>query len=190
MSETERLPNTINLAFVEGLYLDYLEDPSSVPTAWRAYFEKLSNSDRDGTKARPSPTFRPPGIFNCSVTGSDGPGAREGAIAALQNRVDQLIRNYRVRGHMIAAIDPLAMPRPRIPELDPEYYAFAEADMDRIFSCDTLCDSSLTATHIAACSSCVRCPIAMRKTLVRHTEHVDLSPLAATRTCSTFTTGC
>jgi len=43
---------------------------------------------------------------------------------------------------------------------------------------------------IAACSSCVRCPIAIRKTLVRHTEHVDLSPPAATRTCSTFTTGC
>ena len=33
MSETERLPNTVNLAFVEGLYLDYLKDPSSVPTA-------------------------------------------------------------------------------------------------------------------------------------------------------------
>ena len=148
MSETERLPNTINLAFVEGLYLDYLKDPSSVPTAWRAYFEKLSNSDRGGTKARPSPTFRPPGIFNRSVTDSDGTGAREGAIAALQNRVDQLIRNYRVRGHMIAALDPLAMPRPRIPELDPEYYAFAEADMDRIFSCDTLCDSSLPLREI------------------------------------------
>ena len=39
MSETERLPNTINLAFVEGLYLDYLKDPLSVPAEWRAYFE-------------------------------------------------------------------------------------------------------------------------------------------------------
>jgi len=33
-------------------------------------------------------------------------------------------------------------------------------------------------------------PATIRKTLVRHTEHVDLSPPAATRTCSTFTTGC
>jgi 2-oxoglutarate dehydrogenase E1 component len=49
---------------------------------------------------------------------------------------------------MIAAIDPLEMPRPRIPELDPEYYAFAEADMDRIFSCDTLCDGSLPLREI------------------------------------------
>ena len=109
MSETERLPNTVNLAFVEGLYLDYLENSSSVPAAWRAYFEKLSNSDRDGTKTRPSPTFRPPGIFNHSVTNGEGRRARDGAIAGLQNRVDQLIRNYRVRGHMVAAIDPLAM---------------------------------------------------------------------------------
>ena len=51
MSEAERLPNTINLAFVEGLYLDYLKDPLSVPAEWRAYFDQLSNSDRDSASA-------------------------------------------------------------------------------------------------------------------------------------------
>ena len=39
----------------------------------------------------------------------------------LQDRVDQLVRAYRVRGHMVANIDPLGMPRPHLPELDPEY---------------------------------------------------------------------
>ena len=30
-----------NDAFVEGLYEDYLQDASSVPAEWRAYFDKL-----------------------------------------------------------------------------------------------------------------------------------------------------
>ena len=59
-------------------------------------------------------------------------------MALLQDRVDQLVRAYRVRGHMIAAIDPLGLPRPSQPELDPEYYGFTEADLDRPFSTDTI----------------------------------------------------
>jgi 2-oxoglutarate dehydrogenase E1 component len=37
-------------------------------------------------------------------------------IAIRQDRVDQLVRAYRVRGHTIAKIDPLGMPRPSMPE--------------------------------------------------------------------------
>ena len=59
-------------------------------------------------------------------------------VELLQDRVDQLIRNYRVRGHMVAAIDPLGLPRPPQPELDPGSYGFGEADMDREFSSDTM----------------------------------------------------
>jgi 2-oxoglutarate dehydrogenase E1 component len=59
-------------------------------------------------------------------------------MASLQDRVDQLIRAYRVRGHMVANIDPLGMPRPHLPELDPEYYRLSEADLDRPFSTDTI----------------------------------------------------
>ena len=59
-------------------------------------------------------------------------------IAVLQDRVDQLIRAYRVRGHLVAQIDPLGLPRPELPELDPAFYGFTEADLDREFSTDTI----------------------------------------------------
>ena len=38
-----------NNVFVEGLYEDYLQDASSVPAEWRAYFDKLqtANSGHD-----------------------------------------------------------------------------------------------------------------------------------------------
>ncbi len=88
----------------------------------------------------PEPSFKPRSIFNPAGDRSDGRGtaARETETALLQDRVDQLVRAYRVRGHMVANIDPLGMPRPHLPELDPEYYGFTEADMDRPFSTDTI----------------------------------------------------
>jgi 2-oxoglutarate dehydrogenase E1 component len=62
----------------------------------------------------------------------------EERVAFLQDRVDQLVRAYRVRGHLMAEIDPLGRPRPGLPELDPAFYHFTEEDMDRSFSTDTI----------------------------------------------------
>jgi 2-oxoglutarate dehydrogenase E1 component len=59
-------------------------------------------------------------------------------FAFLQDRVDQLVRAYRVRGHLTAEIDPLGRPRPGLPELDPTFYDLTEEDMDRVFSTDTI----------------------------------------------------
>jgi 2-oxoglutarate dehydrogenase E1 component len=59
-------------------------------------------------------------------------------MAVRQDRVDQLIRAFRVRGHMIARIDPLDMPRAEHPELDPAYYKLTAEDFDRVFSSRTI----------------------------------------------------
>ena len=59
-----------------------------------------------------------------------------------QEYVDLLIRNYRVRGHLIAKVDPLGIPRPMPPELDPKFWGLAEADLDRRFSTYSLAGSN------------------------------------------------
>jgi len=47
-------------------------------------------------------------------------------------RALMLIRAYRIRGHLVADLDPLGMrDQTPHPELDPKSYGFAEADMDR-----------------------------------------------------------
>lgn len=47
-------------------------------------------------------------------------------------RALMLIRAYRIRGHLVADLDPLGMQeRVPHPELDPASYGFTEADMDR-----------------------------------------------------------
>lgn len=59
-------------------------------------------------------------------------------MAIRQDRVDQLVRAFRVRGHMIAKIDPLDLPRPQLAELDPRFYHLTDGDLDRRFSSRTI----------------------------------------------------
>jgi 2-oxoglutarate dehydrogenase E1 component len=136
MAET-KLPNSVSLEFLEGLYADYLRDPQSVSADWREYFQGLGNGFSKTQSL--TPTFEPWSVFNPPSAHGNGAAAEEATTAVLQERVDQLIRNYRVRGHMAARLDPLGIPRATPPELDPDFYGFGEADMDRRFACEAMC---------------------------------------------------
>jgi 2-oxoglutarate dehydrogenase E1 component len=134
-------PNVHSLAFVEALYARYLGEPSSVPEQWRRYFESLPADEPFARNPRLEPSFRPSSVFNPPATGNGSAGLAErdaGADLALQDRVDQLVRSYRVRGHMIARIDPLGLPREHQPELDPEYFGLGPSALERRFSSDTV----------------------------------------------------
>ncbi len=154
MAENGPTPAVQNLAYLEELYAAWLDQAASVPEEWRRYFEAMTDGERGSRRARFGPAFRPASIFNPPpVAPADGGGA-DGDVgrALLQDRVNQLIRNYRVRGHMIARIDPLEQPRPCPPELEPAYYQFTEADLQRRVSIETLpMEESLTVGQILEC---------------------------------------
>ncbi|HBL44431.1 MAG TPA: 2-oxoglutarate dehydrogenase E1 component, partial [Planctomycetaceae bacterium] len=76
--------------------------------------------------------FNPPGKQQ-----REGMDRQTMKIADRQERLDQLIRNYRVRGHILASLDPLGKQRATPPELMPEFYDFSERDYDRVFSTST-----------------------------------------------------
>ena len=59
-------------------------------------------------------------------------------VVQLQDRVDQLIRGYRVRGHLEANIDPLGTPRKTNSELSLDYYGLSKDDFQVKFSSRTL----------------------------------------------------
>jgi len=143
------LPNSLNLPFLEGLYADFLRDPAAVEPAWRSYFESLqridngstSNGDRAIKPAKLGPSFQPRSIFNPPDTSRRSEERRshvENRMAGMQDRVDQLIRAYRSRGHLIARINPLGFKTEYPPELNPAFYGFTPADMERLFSAETI----------------------------------------------------
>ncbi|MCU0254943.1 MAG: 2-oxoglutarate dehydrogenase E1 component, partial [Acidobacteria bacterium] len=123
----------LNLAFAEALYEDWQRDPLSVPAEWRDYFAGLPEMREP---ARHGPSFRAPSLFHPTKDACESCAVirQEADVAARQDRVDQIVRAYRVRGHLIAHLDPLGLPRPPHPELDPSYYGFTEADMDKVVS--------------------------------------------------------
>lgn len=126
-------PGPVNLGFVEGLYEDYLRDPASVPADWRHYFSSIAEGEFRFPKPRFGPSFQPTSIFHSPLQARPTPstGLSDIKTAVLQDRVYLLTRLYRVRGHRIAHVDPLGLPRPVPPELTPEFFGFTEADMDR-----------------------------------------------------------
>ena len=128
----QTLPGAASLAFVEGLYEDYLRDPASVSSDWQEYFSEVAEKEFRFPKPRFGPSFRPFSIFNPPTAAPRAHNqVADPEIAAMQDRVYLLTRLYRVRGHRIAQIDPLGLPRPVPPELTPEFFGFTEADMDK-----------------------------------------------------------
>ena len=143
-NETSELPNSSNLDFIEIIYADYERDPNSVPPDWKRYFQSLDGVTGPGENGSTQlgPTFETASIFNpggVSVAPINSVGQAALTIAAKerQEAVTQLIRNYRVRGHLLAQLDPLGRDKKHdIPELDPLFYGFRETDMNRVFACD------------------------------------------------------
>jgi 2-oxoglutarate dehydrogenase E1 component len=142
-----------NLGFVEELYAAFLADPASVDPAWRTFFESLASGDPFAARPQLGPTRASGGLFSrmaapdagadaaaAGAPGSNGAGPKQvaGDLAVLQDRVDQLVRAYRVRGHLLADLDPLGLPRPAQPELETSYYGLTDADLDRTFSSQTI----------------------------------------------------
>jgi 2-oxoglutarate dehydrogenase E1 component len=138
MKQSIDVPNASNLPFIEQLYAEFARDPASISPEWRQYFESLKNGD-PATPANLAPSFRPPGLFRARPgPHEESEGFNESKIAALQHRVYRLVRHYRVRGHNIAAVDPLGLPRPVPHELELDFFGFSEGDMDRPVHCETL----------------------------------------------------
>lgn len=126
--------NSESLEFIERLFADYRREPESVPPEWRRYFERTFQDGDGASGFKVEPSFRRRSLFNPPVPADGGRAATGADQSALQERVDQLIRNFRVRGHMIADIDPLGQPRLQPAELDSGFYGFTERDLDRRFS--------------------------------------------------------
>jgi len=129
-----------NAPYVEEMYENYLSNPGSVPDSWREYFDALQNVPAtDGSNTRDVPHLP---VINAFAERAKAGGTQvvvaSGADSELGRKrtaVQQLIAAYRNVGARWADLDPLKRAeRPPIPELEPSFYGFTDADMETVFN--------------------------------------------------------
>ena len=133
-----------NATFIAEMSEAWRRNPRAVDASWARYFEQL---EAVGDIEEKGPSW---GNGSSRVVGAVDPEASIKAVAAAHKsngnlnagnmraatldslRAVMLIRAYRIRGHLLAQLDPLALEQPELhPELDPETYGFGDDDWDR-----------------------------------------------------------
>ena len=127
-----------NAPYVEEMYENYLENPGSVPDTWRDYFDALQHVPAvDGSNAKDVP-HQP--VINAFADRAKRGGTKvvvasvDAEMGRKRTAVQQLIAAYRNVGARWADLDPLKRAeRAKIPELEPTFYGFSDADQETVF---------------------------------------------------------
>ncbi len=127
-----------NSEFINEFYADYLYDPNSVPKSWRQFFEGLSDEQKLIYNDLQGPSWSPERKnkkikLNIKEV-KDEENEFEVDLKSTNESVKAiaLIRAYRIRGHLIANLDPLGMmERKYLEDLNPADHGFKKEDYDK-----------------------------------------------------------
>jgi 2-oxoglutarate dehydrogenase E1 component len=133
-----------NSAFLEQMYLKYINKDLDLPSSWKNYFDELGDEFDLVVNEIKGPSWAPIkkqiNIVEKKLKKEvHSNGSVKNVISEnnLQNNIDsikavELIRAYRLRGHLLAKLDPLGLKKTEyLEELHPEYYGFKKSDYKR-----------------------------------------------------------
>ena len=131
----------VNSEFIIQLYSDYLVDPKSLPLGWRKFFGGLSEDEKLVLRDLNGPSWSPEKKIKNKIKFSLDKKKEQKIDLDLSSikqaskdsvRAIMLIRAFRIRGHLIANLDPLSLQKKEEhPELKPESYGFTKKDFQR-----------------------------------------------------------
>jgi len=142
--------NKSNSTFIEQMYLKFINNDSDLPESWRLYFEEIGDEINLIVKEINGPSWGPANkkinIREIEENFKKHQKVEKEKIPYLNNKNDKdieklkidsikaiaLIRAYRIRGHLIADLDPLnMMERNYINELHPKDHGFKREDYNK-----------------------------------------------------------
>ncbi|MDG1287334.1 MAG: 2-oxoglutarate dehydrogenase E1 component [Rickettsiales bacterium] len=133
--------SALNAVFVEEMYERWAENPSAVDASWQSFFAGFGDNPHAVRSAVGSASWahdetRVIGEADETAQAKTNKAVKGGGtdIASTQEslRAIMMIRAYRVRGHLIADLDPLQQePNKYHAELDPATYGFGPDNMDK-----------------------------------------------------------
>ena len=126
--------NKSNSQFIEEMYVRFIENDPKLPDSWKKYFSDLNEDLNSVSREISGPSWSPKKI---SIDPKKNKKLEENLNGSEREKIDSikaiaLIRAYRIRGHLIANLDPLGlMKREYLYELHPNDYGFKTEDFDR-----------------------------------------------------------
>ena len=131
--------NKSNSAFIEQMYLQYINQDPNLPSSWKNYFEEIGEEIDTIVNEINGPSWSPKknkiSIKNVQELSKENSQINELEVVksnANSIKAVAMIRSYRQRGHLIAKLDPLGMMKSEyLDELHPESYGFEKNDYDK-----------------------------------------------------------
>jgi 2-oxoglutarate dehydrogenase E1 component len=131
--------NSANAPYVAELFFKYRQDPNSVDKSGESFFNSLNEDDISvlGDFGGPEWKERPSSIIDKNyitkfIKSNANYNSEEFRISTLDSiRALRLIRAFRIKGHLIADLDPLGISERENPqELDYRSYGFDESNLE------------------------------------------------------------
>ena len=128
-----------NSAFIEHLYVRYINKDPNLPESWRSYFSEIGDETDTIVKEINGPSWKP-SINKISIDDVNNTFKENGVTDEVEIRKSHansikavaMIRSYRQRGHLIAKLDPLGLMKSEyLDELHPESYGFRKKDYEK-----------------------------------------------------------
>ena len=130
--------NKSNSAFIEEMYLKFVNNDPELPDSWRKYFKEVGDEDDIIVNEINGPSWSPSKKvsinkkenFENQITEQNN----DDIIKSNTNSIKAvaMIRSYRQRGHLIAKLDPLGLLKSDyLEELHPESYGFKKEDYQK-----------------------------------------------------------
>ncbi len=143
-----------NSTFIEEMYFRFIKKDPNLPNSWKRYFETLDDDFQSVIKEIEGPTWNPKKnklqvkIYPKNNASTDSHTQDSETSKTESIKAIALIRAYRIRGHLIANLDPLKMmERKYLHELHPEDHGFKKEDYDKKIFLGSYMDSGYASIN-------------------------------------------
>ena len=136
-----------NSAFIKETYSKYLKNPKNVPQSWKEFFDGLDDDHKIAQIEIDGPSWAPrkknklkSNLFKEGFVEEEKNLTKANIISQENTEIEKeqsvkaiaLIRAYRIRGHLIANLDPLGMmERKYLEDLHPADHGFKKEDYNK-----------------------------------------------------------
>ena len=146
--------NKSNSAFIEEMYLKFVNNDPELPDSWRKYFKEVGDEDDIIVNEINGPSWNPSKKVSINkYQNFENQKTEKNDVDIIKSNANSIkavamIRSYRQRGHLVAKLDPLELLKSdNLEELNPEFYGFKKGDYQKKIFLDNVTNKQYSSIN-------------------------------------------